>query len=250
MLTQNFFQFTRADGNPDWPTGADSFEHMWMRGYDLLRFHKGARFYITDKESGVNGPMVPLKEIGGRLKVQLEAHPDVTFKVTSGKDDFALAFRRHTEKLDVLGEKFLDIGRELIGTRYDLGGTTRNGIDCSGLVIAESDPFGIEYGPYYTNRAQVMWDEFRKNANGKYTIPRSKILKGDLLIIHNGDHIATYMDDQFGGRVLDAEPSSVGSPWGWTPGGVQVRSMAPNYYCSWANVNDICRLSKINGDPN
>jgi hypothetical protein len=49
--------------------------------------------------------------------------------------------------------------------------------------------------------------------------------------------------------VLDAQPSSVQSPWGWTPGGVQVRSMAPNYYCAWSNVNAVGRLVKINGQP-
>lgn len=248
-MQQSFWQFTRADGSPNWPTGAATFGHMWDRAYDLLRFDRGDGFTITNRVTGQTGPKVGLREAGDRLQDQLQANPDIAFVVRSLKDGEALAFRRHTEELALLGGKFLDVGRELIGAPYDLGGTTRNGVDCSGLVIAESDPFGITYGPYYTNRARVMWDEFKAGKDGKVIIDRSKIVKGDLLIIHDGDHIATYIDDQYGGRVLDAEPHSVGSPWGWTPAGCQVRSMAPNYYCSWANVNAVCRLVKINGAP-
>lgn len=246
MPVQSFYQFTRADGNPDWPTGADNFPHMWDRAYDLLRFHRGQGFQIENKQTGAKGPKVTLLEVNDRLSAQLKENPDTVFRVFSLKDDFALAFRRHTEKLDTLGKQFLDVGRELIGAPYDLGGTTVHGVDCSGVVIAESAPFGITYG---LHKAAVMWAEFRAGNNGKVTIPRSKILKGDLIVFHGGDHIATYIDDEFGGRVLDAQPHSVQSPWGWTPAGCQVRSMAPNYYCSWANVNDVCRLVKINGAP-
>jgi hypothetical protein len=246
MTVESFWQFTKADGDPAWPTGAQTFALMWARAEDLLRFHKGAQFTIENRKSGDVSKPIKLVDVDEPLKNDLQAHPDVTFVVRSGKDQFALAFRRHTEELKTLGAKFLDVGRELMGAPYDLGGTTSAGIDCSGLVIRESTPFGITYGEH---RAYVMWQEFRQNANGKFTIPRAKILKGDLIVFHGGAHIATYIDDTDGGRVLDAEPHSVQSPWGWTPAGVQVRSMAPRYYCEWAAVEDVCRLSAINGQP-
>lgn len=247
MSKQSFWQFTRADGSPAWPTGSDTFTHMWDRAFEHLKFHRGGQFTITNEKTGEQGPKLNLgKELPDHLKAQLQEHPDIAFRVRSEADNYALAFRRHTEEITTLGAKFLDVGRELIGAPYDLGGTTSNGIDCSGLVIRESEPFGITYAEH---KAYVMWQEFKAGKDGKVTIPRSKILKGDLLVIHGGAHIATYIDDQDGGRVLDAEPSSVQSPWGWTPAGVHVRSMAPRYYCEWANVNDVCRLTKINGAP-
>lgn len=245
-MQQSFWQFTRADGSPDWPTGANGFEHMWDRAYDLLRFHRGGGFNITNRVTDQTGPKVGLREAGDRLKDQLQANPDTAFLVRSLKDGQALVFRRHTEELALLGGKFLDVGRELIGAPYKLGGITPWGVDCSGEVIYASAPFGITYG---LHKAAVMWAEFRANQNGKFTIPRSKIVKGDLLVIHDGDHIAIYIDDQDGGRVLDAEPHSVQSPWGWTPAGCQVRSMRSGYYCGWENVNDVCRLAAINGAP-
>lgn len=245
MSKESFWQVTRADGNPDWPTGTDGFELMWDRAFEHLKFHRGSQFTITNEKTGETGPKLNLgKEVPDHLKNQLQEHPDVVFRVRSEADHFALAFKRHVVELKTKGEQFLNIGRELMGTRYDWGGTNRNGVDCSGLVMYESDPFGIHYSEH---RAYTMWQEFKAGKDGKITIPRSKILKGDLLIIHGGAHIATYIDDQDGGRVLDAEPGSAQNPWGWVPGGVQVRSMAPNYYCAWANVNDVCRLTQING---
>ncbi len=246
MSTESFWQFTRADGNPDWPTGASSFGHMWDRAFELLKFHRGSQFRIENRATTAVGPAVSLANIPDRLKAQMQENADTVFVVRSQADNYALAFKRHTETLQTLGAKFLDIGRELIGSPYDLGGTTINGIDCSGLVIRESAPFGITYAEH---RAYVMWQEFRAGKNGKVTIPRSKLLKGDLIVFHGGDHIATYVDDQDGGRVLDAEPGSALNPWGWVPGGVHIRSMAPNYYCEWAAADDFCRLIRINGAP-
>ncbi len=245
MTKESFWQFTRADGAPAWPTGTDTFQKMWDRAFEHLKFHRGEKFTITNEKSGETGPKLKLgQEVPDHLKNQMQDHPDVVFRVRSEADHYALGFKRHVEDLKTLGEKFLNVGREFVGAPYDFGGTTYNGIDCSGLVIRESQPFSIEW-PGRT--AYSMWMEFKAGQNGKITIPRSKIIKGDLLIIHGGAHIATYIDDQDGGRVLDAEPGSAQNPWGWVPGGVHVRSMQEGYYCAWSNVNDVGRLTKING---
>jgi hypothetical protein len=249
MARESFWQFTQADGSPDWPTGADNFQHIWNRAFEILKFFKPGGFTIEDRSSGKVGPKHSLKEVEGLLRQNLVNNADTVFVVRSLRTGHGLAFRRHTEELATKGKQFLDRGRELIGTPYDLGGIGQAGVDCSGVVIYESNGFGIEWGPFYTNRAQVMWDEAREGKPGKVIIPRTKILKGDLLVIHDGDHIATYIDEQDGGRALDAQPSSCMSPWGWTPAGCQVRSMAPAYYDAWANVNAIIRLIKVNGQP-
>jgi hypothetical protein len=249
MTVEKFWQFTRADGDPNWPTGAETFQHIWNRAFELLKFERGDGFTIENRKTGDVAPKRTLREIHDPLKGQMDENPEVTFIVRSLRTAAALAFRLHAVELKTRGEQFLNIGRELIGTPYDLGGVGQAGVDCSGLVMYESNPFDIGWGPFYTNRAQVMWDEARKEVEGKAIISREKVLPGDLLIIHDGDHVATYLDDRSGGRVLDAQPSGVQSPWGWTPGGVQVRSMSGNYYCAWQNVNAVVRLVRINGKP-
>lgn len=241
----DLWQYAKADGDPDWSVGSTTFEHPWERAYDLLRFHRGSGFRIIDRHSGDKGPVRKLVDVHDPLRKQLMDSPGV-YEVKSESDSYGIVFRRTIESDPLLGGKFLDVGRSFIGAPYKLGGTTPWGIDCSGLVIEESEPFGITYG---LHKAYVMWQEFRSGQNGKITIPRSQILKGDLLVFHGGDHIATYIDDQFGGRVLDAQPHSVYSPWGFTPAGTHVRSMAPRYYCEWSAVEDVCRLVAVNGKP-
>lgn len=244
-MQTDLWQWAKADGTPAWTPGTSTFAHVWDRAYELLRFERGAGFYITDRKAGTRGPALRLDDVADRLRKRMLDEPGRVFEVRSVKTNFALVFRRTIEQT-LLGGKFLDVGREYIGAPYVLGGTTSHGLDCSGLVIVESNPFDITYSQH---KAAVMWAEFKAGKDGKVIIPRDKVLRGDLLVIRDGDHIATYIDDRDGGRVLDAEPHSVQSPWGYTPSGVQVRSMAPNYYCSWANVNAVCRLVKINGEP-
>lgn len=244
-MKNDLWQWTKADGTPAWSPGSLGFPHVWERAYDLLRFQRGSGFTISDRKAGTRTASMRLTEVEDALKKRLLANADTIFEVRSEATGFALVFRRIVHDA-LLGEKFLDVGRTFIGAPYRLGGVTPFGIDCSGLVIEESEPFGITYAAH---KAYVMWQEFRAGRDGKITIPRAKILKGDLIVFHNGDHIATYIDDQFGGRVLDAEPHSVQSPWGYTPAGTHVRSMAERYYCEWAAVEDVCRLTKINGEP-
>jgi len=246
MDTQNdIWKWSKVDGSPSWSQGATDFDHIWNRAFELLKFERGQGFKLTNRETGKEGPIRTLGEVKNHLETLLMQNPDSVIEVRSVKTDYALIFRRTIDKR-LLGENFLGIARELTGAPYVLGGTSNRGVDCSGIVIYASDPFGIHYSEH---RAWTMWQEFKSGKNGKIIIPRQKILKGDLLIIHGGDHIAVYVDDQYGGRVFDAQPHSVTSPWGWTPSGAHIRSMAPNYYCSWENVNAVCRLTKINGEP-
>lgn len=49
------------------------------------------------------------------------------------KDDLQ-AFTRGPYKLPLLADSILERGKSLIGTRYQFGGTTENGFDCTGFI--------------------------------------------------------------------------------------------------------------------
>lgn len=252
-MSNDLYQWAKADGTPDWSPWASTWQHVWAeRAFELLRFERGAGFVITDRAKGTHTAALPLSEVGDKLKRRLLDSPDEIFEVRSQETGFALIFRGKAEP-ELLGGKLLDHGYKLLGAPYVLGAAGPNAADCSGTIMFESEPFGITYGPFYTNRAQVMWDEFKSGKDGKLIIPRAKIRKGDFLVHWGGDHISTYIDDQFGGRVLDAEPHGTGAPRGWPvpylQPGVRIRPMTDGFYCDWQHVEAVCRLVKINGSP-
>ncbi|WP_263263914.1 NlpC/P60 family protein [Pseudomonas sp. RIT-PI-S] len=52
----------------------------------------------------------------------------------SDKDDVAAFSRRAPYRLPLLADSILERGKSLIGTRYQFGGTTENGFDCTGFI--------------------------------------------------------------------------------------------------------------------
>jgi hypothetical protein len=124
-----------------------------------------------------------------------------------------------------------------LGTPYVLGGSTKAGIDCSGLVmVAAKAAYDITL-PHYTY-AMVSDPHLR-------SVARKDVLRGDLLFFHNNAHVAIYIGKpvEIGGEaVLDAEGHEETFNGKVINGGTYRRPMAPGYYVDWANVNAICRF--------
>jgi len=52
--------------------------------------------------------------------------------------------KTHSEKLDKEADSVLKKAKTFLGTPYRYGGTTRSGLDCSGLVINSFDAVGVQ----------------------------------------------------------------------------------------------------------
>jgi hypothetical protein len=241
------FQFARADGHPDWTVGNPDFDHVWDNAYDLLRFHKGQGFTITERP-GSPGPQRKLTEVHDILEKQLSNSADDTVvAVLSLKDQFQLVFRRH-EFSDPEAVQMIQVEKELVGTPYVFGFHDCSWLDMHAINLVVPSILL----PH--NATQQMHD------SRVVHIPREKVKMGDILF-HWGDsngvdHVSTYLDNDGpggNGRVIDTEPHDTGAPAGWPTGtlgtGVRIRPMTPGYYCDWAHVVAIGRIVAINGAP-
>jgi cell wall-associated NlpC family hydrolase len=150
---------------------------------------------------------------------------------------------------DLHGQDVLDHLRNAIGTPYVLGGASLGGMDCSGSTLWSHAFEGVEL----PHKASQQHDLFRDKKPGFHLIQREQIKPGDLIFLHNDDHVATYLDNELGGRVIDAEPHNTQAPSGWPATylgtGLRIRPMTGNYYCAWQFSNGIGRIEAINGKP-
>lgn len=229
------FQYARADGTPDWSVGNQDFNHVWDNARDLLRFHKGKGFRITNTLTGGTGPVRMLKDIDTFLHSQLDTNKDdVKVIVRSEADNYGVAFRKHLVDTDK-GQLILAHAKAVIGTSYVFGVT-----DCSWLTMRCYGLEGIDL-PHNAHLQHLDTQVVK--------ITRAQIKPGDLLFHHDDDHVSLYLDAQEGeGRVIDTEPHDTQAPWGGMQGvGVQVRSMNAGYYCDFADINGYGRIVKING---
>lgn len=240
----NRYRFTVADGSPSWSKGWRSYREMYSHVWDRLRFHKGKRFQIDQRPADFN-----LADVQEELRHVLDGQPAGRIHtVTSNLDGYTVKVER-IEAPDLHGQDVLDHLRNAIGTRYVLGGASLGGMDCSGSTLWSHAFEGV----VLPHNARAQHDLYRQHKPGFHLIERAQILPGDLVFLHNDDHVATYLDDQGGGRVIDAEPHDTLAPSGWPSTylgtGLRIRPMSGDYYCSWKYSNGIGRIEAINGRP-
>lgn len=244
MATFNRYRYTVADGDPTWSKGWRSYGEMYSHVWDRLRFHRGKRFTIDARPQDFN-----LADVQEELHLVLDKQAAGKVHVVESKAD---GYRVKVERLeaeDLHGQDVLDHLRNAIGTRYVLGGATLGGMDCSGSTLWSHAFEGVQL----PHNAAQQHDMFRNHAPGFHLIDRADLLPGDLIFLHGDDHVATYEDNQYGGRVIDAEPHDTGAPSQWPSTylgtGLRHRPTSGNYYCAFQFACGYGRIEAINGSP-
>lgn len=92
------------------------------------------------------------------------------------------------------GEEVIDIARQFLGTSYEWGGMTTDGIDCSGLVWVSYRVYGIDLPRDADQQRQVGW-----------SVEREALRPGDLLFFPG--HVAISLGGQ---RYIHAHGDSEG----------------------------------------
>ena len=85
------------------------------------------------------------------------------------------------------GRAVVQVAEEFVGTPYRSGGTTTNGVDCSGLAVAVYGRMGIKLPRTSAAQARV----------GSH-IERQELRAGDLVFFGSGsrvNHVGIYADD-------------------------------------------------------
>ena len=120
--------------------------------------------------------------------------------------------RAHEDRLALIGARAARAARTWVGVRYAWGGSTRSGVDCSGLVVAVYGPLGVSV----PHQSDQLW----------HGLPHVRRLHlGDILAFGRGgtsDHVGIYIGH---GRFVHA----VGAGKGVQIGHLRGRFRHPNF---------------------
>ncbi|MDR2100077.1 MAG: C40 family peptidase [Campylobacteraceae bacterium] len=136
-----------------------------------------------------------------------------TKNIYQSTDDLSRRFGvKITQKENV---RLYSTSSKWLGTPYKMGGTTKNGVDCSGFVIA------VYKDVYGKNLSRSSAEMFKKDA---VKIERSSLREGDLVFFRtdggskkNPNHVGIYLKD---GKFVHASTSK----------GVMINSLDETYY--------------------
>lgn len=142
-----------------------------------------------------------------------ETYKDTTHSIiTNPKTELALEERTN------LASEIIDYAKQFDGVRYKYGGTTKSGMDCSGLVY-------VSFKAYDVNLPRISRDMAKQGVEIKI----DELQEGDLLFFETNPR---KKEISHVGLVVAVRPGMVQFIHATTKGGVLVSSLAERYWFS------------------
>jgi cell wall-associated NlpC family hydrolase len=141
---------------------------------------------VTDATAAIAGIQTTLAALRGT--------PVATTSTSSSSSVFEAILKSLTSASsasstqEAFGQKLVDDARDYLGTPYVLGGRSKNGIDCSGLVKNVLETYGID----------AQHDSGKQGQMGTEIASLAEAEPGDLITFPNGQggtHIGIYAGD-------------------------------------------------------
>ncbi|MEH8093481.1 NlpC/P60 family protein [Gallibacterium anatis] len=122
------------------------------------------------------------------LLAACSSHPGTQSASTFSEDDDpirALILKTNAKERVIINKKLNNFYQEWIGVRYKLGGTGKDGIDCSAFVqTAFAEKFHISL-PRSTSEQKSLG----------YKIQKGQLKQGDLVFFRKNRHVGIYLGD-------------------------------------------------------
>ena len=147
--------------------------------------------------------------------------PNKPIILDQGEEDVVIS----TEDASYFCEQLINNAIDNLGSRYQTGGTTKDGFDCSGLMYATFKKFDIILPRTSTDMAKI----------GR-VLERNEVKKGDLIFFRtNGKHHINHV-----GMVVEVTEEEIIFVHSSTSKGVIYSSTKENYYGkNFAQVNRV-----------